>query len=113
MIEVGLGGRFDATNVITPSAGAITTIGFDHQQHLGDTLAADRVREGRHHQAGRCRSSSARCRRGARGRRQRVAAERGATLDRGRAGVDVDGARSTDGRARMTIDDAGRHATAR
>ena len=39
MIEVGLGGRFDATNVITPLAGAITTIGFDHQQHLGDTLA--------------------------------------------------------------------------
>ena len=33
VIEVGLGGRFDATNVITPVAGAITTIGFDHQQH--------------------------------------------------------------------------------
>jgi dihydrofolate synthase/folylpolyglutamate synthase len=39
VIEVGLGGRFDATNVITPVAGAITTIGFDHQQHLGNTLA--------------------------------------------------------------------------
>ena len=39
VIEVGLGGRFDATNVITPVAGAITTIGFDHQQHLGHTLA--------------------------------------------------------------------------
>ncbi len=39
VIEVGLGGRFDATNVITPLAGAITTIGFDHQQHLGHTLA--------------------------------------------------------------------------
>jgi dihydrofolate synthase/folylpolyglutamate synthase len=39
VIEVGLGGRFDATNVITPVAGAITTIGFDHQQHLGSTLA--------------------------------------------------------------------------
>jgi dihydrofolate synthase/folylpolyglutamate synthase len=38
VIEVGLGGRFDATNVITPVAGAITTIGYDHQQHLGDTL---------------------------------------------------------------------------
>jgi dihydrofolate synthase/folylpolyglutamate synthase len=38
VIEVGLGGRFDATNVITPVAGAITTIGFDHQQHLGSTL---------------------------------------------------------------------------
>ena len=39
VIEVGLGGRFDATNVIVPVAGAITTIGFDHQQHLGHTLA--------------------------------------------------------------------------
>jgi dihydrofolate synthase/folylpolyglutamate synthase len=38
VIEVGLGGRFDATNVITPAAGAITTIGLDHQQHLGNTL---------------------------------------------------------------------------
>jgi dihydrofolate synthase/folylpolyglutamate synthase len=40
VIEVGLGGRFDATNVINPVAGAITTIDFDHQQHLGDTLGA-------------------------------------------------------------------------
>jgi dihydrofolate synthase / folylpolyglutamate synthase len=40
VIEVGLGGRFDATNVIRPVTGAITTIDFDHQQHLGDTLGA-------------------------------------------------------------------------
>jgi dihydrofolate synthase/folylpolyglutamate synthase len=40
VIEVGLGGRHDATNVITPVAGAITTIGMDHQQHLGSTLEA-------------------------------------------------------------------------
>jgi dihydrofolate synthase/folylpolyglutamate synthase len=40
VIEVGLGGRFDATNVIAPMAGAITTIDFDHQQHLGHTLEA-------------------------------------------------------------------------
>jgi len=40
VIEVGLGGRFDSTNVIRPVAGAITSIGFDHQQHLGDTLEA-------------------------------------------------------------------------
>jgi dihydrofolate synthase/folylpolyglutamate synthase len=39
-IEVGLGGRFDATNVVTPVAAAITTIGLDHQQHLGATPAA-------------------------------------------------------------------------
>src|SRR5215510_9183964 len=39
VIEVGLGGRFDATNVIAPPVGAITSIAFDHQQHLGHTLA--------------------------------------------------------------------------
>lgn len=37
--EVGLGGRLDATNVVSPIATAITSIGFDHQQHLGATLA--------------------------------------------------------------------------
>ena len=40
VIEVGLGGRFDSTNVVPASAGAITTIGFDHQELLGDTLEA-------------------------------------------------------------------------
>jgi folylpolyglutamate synthase/dihydrofolate synthase len=40
VVEVGLGGRFDATNVLTPVAGAITTIDFDHERHLGTTLAA-------------------------------------------------------------------------
>lgn len=36
--EVGLGGRLDATNVLTPVACAITSIGFDHMQYLGNTL---------------------------------------------------------------------------
>lgn len=40
IIEVGLGGRWDATNVITPRVSVITPIGMDHQQHLGDTIAA-------------------------------------------------------------------------
>jgi dihydrofolate synthase/folylpolyglutamate synthase len=40
VIEVGLGGRYDSTNVITPVAGAIVSIGLDHQQHLGDTVEA-------------------------------------------------------------------------
>jgi dihydrofolate synthase/folylpolyglutamate synthase len=40
VLEVGLGGRFDATNVIAPVAGAITSIGLDHQQQLGNTLAS-------------------------------------------------------------------------
>jgi dihydrofolate synthase/folylpolyglutamate synthase len=40
VIEVGLGGRLDSTNVIDPVVTAITSIDFDHQQYLGDTLAA-------------------------------------------------------------------------
>jgi len=38
VLEVGLGGRFDATNVVSPLASAITTIALDHQQYLGNTL---------------------------------------------------------------------------
>ena len=40
VLEVGLGGRFDATNVVTPLACGITTIAFDHQEYLGTTLAS-------------------------------------------------------------------------
>jgi dihydrofolate synthase/folylpolyglutamate synthase len=40
VLEVGLGGRFDATNVVTPVACAITTIALDHQEYLGRTAAA-------------------------------------------------------------------------
>ena len=39
IIEVGLGGRLDATNIITPLACAITPISFDHTAVLGNTLA--------------------------------------------------------------------------
>jgi dihydrofolate synthase / folylpolyglutamate synthase len=38
VLEVGLGGRLDATNVVTPVAAAITSIAFDHQAQLGNTL---------------------------------------------------------------------------
>ena len=38
VIEVGLGGRLDATNVISPMAAVITSIDFDHQDLLGETL---------------------------------------------------------------------------
>ncbi len=38
VIEVGLGGRLDATNVITPAVSAITSIGLDHQQYLGSSI---------------------------------------------------------------------------
>jgi dihydrofolate synthase/folylpolyglutamate synthase len=40
VIEVGLGGRLDSTNVIEPVMTAITSIDFDHQQYLGSTLEA-------------------------------------------------------------------------
>jgi dihydrofolate synthase/folylpolyglutamate synthase len=40
IIEVGLGGRLDATNIITPLVSVITNIGFDHMQFLGTTLNA-------------------------------------------------------------------------
>jgi len=36
--ETGLGGRLDATNVVTPLASVITNIAFDHTQYLGETL---------------------------------------------------------------------------
>ena len=38
VIEVGLGGRFDSTNVCTPLVSVITSISFDHTQMLGDTV---------------------------------------------------------------------------
>ena len=38
VIEVGLGGRLDATNVVTPVATGIAALGIDHQAFLGDTL---------------------------------------------------------------------------
>jgi dihydrofolate synthase/folylpolyglutamate synthase len=38
VIEVGMGGRLDSTNVITPLVSVITNIGLDHTQFLGDTL---------------------------------------------------------------------------
>lgn len=40
VLEVGLGGRFDATNVVTPMACAVTTIALDHQDYLGTTLSS-------------------------------------------------------------------------
>ena len=40
ILEVGLGGRFDATNVIDPVAACITPVALDHQEFLGESLAA-------------------------------------------------------------------------
>jgi dihydrofolate synthase/folylpolyglutamate synthase len=40
IVEVGMGGRFDSTNVIRPELSVITNIGWDHVQFLGNTLTA-------------------------------------------------------------------------
>ena len=38
VVETGLGGRWDSTNVVTPVAAAVTSIGIDHTEYLGGTL---------------------------------------------------------------------------
>ena len=38
VVEVGLGGRLDATNVLTPVVAGVTSIGLDHMQYLGSTI---------------------------------------------------------------------------
>lgn len=40
ILETGLGGRLDATNIVTPSVSVITSIGLDHTKYLGGTLEA-------------------------------------------------------------------------
>ncbi|MCI1974801.1 MAG: bifunctional folylpolyglutamate synthase/dihydrofolate synthase [Limosilactobacillus sp.] len=39
ILEVGIGGRYDSTNVILPLVSVITTVGWDHMKYLGNTLA--------------------------------------------------------------------------
>ena len=39
LLEVGIGGLYDSTNVITPIASVITTVSWDHMKYLGNTLA--------------------------------------------------------------------------
>ncbi len=40
VLEVGLGGRLDSTNIVTPILSVITSIGLDHIDFLGNTLNA-------------------------------------------------------------------------
>lgn len=107
VIEVGLGGRFDATNVITPAAGAITTIGMDHQQHLGSTNAAI-ARE----KAGIIKSGVpiviGDLPPEARAVVHAVAAEQGASVVEAHEGVHAD-VTMEDGRARVTLDTPAGH----
>jgi dihydrofolate synthase/folylpolyglutamate synthase len=101
VVEVGLGGRFDATNVVSPLAGAITTIDFDHQQHLGPTLAdiafekAGIIKPGMTLVMGALGDEAARVVR-------RSAAERGVTLVEAHADTRCETV-MTDGRARLTL----------
>ena len=101
VIEVGLGGRFDATNVIEAPVGAITTIGLDHQQQLGHTLEAIAFEKAGIIKPG-MRVVLGRIAPGPRAVIERVAADRHAVL------IDAIEAPTTttvtDGRAQVTID---------
>ena len=52
VVETGLGGRLDATNVVTPVLSVITSIGLHHIEHLGGTVEAIASKSG-HHQTSR------------------------------------------------------------
>ena len=52
VVEVGLGGTWDATNVVDPDVAVVTNVSYDHVEILGPTLRRHRHREGGHHQAG-------------------------------------------------------------
>ena len=53
LVEVGLGGRLDATHAWDGGVAVVTNVDLDHMDRLGDTIAGDRPREGRHHRARR------------------------------------------------------------
>ena len=46
VVEVGLGGRLDATNVVDPAVAVITTIGLDHEEFLGSSIASIAAEKG-------------------------------------------------------------------
>ena len=52
VIETGMGGRMDATDVVSPTVSIITNISLEHKTYLGDTIAAI-TRKSRHHQTRR------------------------------------------------------------
>ena len=49
VLEVGMGGRLDATNVVEPRVSVITDISLDHQKFLGEHSGRDCARESRDH----------------------------------------------------------------
>jgi dihydrofolate synthase/folylpolyglutamate synthase len=102
VIEVGLGGRFDATNVLEPPVGAITSIALDHEQHLGDTIERIAFEKAGIIKPGMLLVSGALPDAAARVIRQ-VARERGARVVEFTAGVRVD-SDMREGRAHLTIE---------
>ncbi len=79
VIEVGLGGRLDATNVLDPEVSVITSISYDHTSILGDTLTEIAAEKGGIIKAGRP-VVSAPQQPEARETLERIAAERGSQL---------------------------------
>ena len=59
VVEAGLGGRHDATNVLRTRVVVLTSVALDHMDVLGETREADRRREARGRAAGRAPSCSA------------------------------------------------------
>jgi dihydrofolate synthase/folylpolyglutamate synthase len=51
IVEVGIGGLYDSTNIIVPAVSAITTVGYDHMNILGSTLTEIATQKGRYYQA--------------------------------------------------------------
>jgi dihydrofolate synthase/folylpolyglutamate synthase len=102
VLEVGMGGRFDATNVADACAAAITSIAFDHQRFLGHTLAdiafekAGIVKEGRPLVLGSLPADADRVIRG-------VAAERGARVVDAMAGIAVTSTLAADGVTELSV----------
>ena len=82
ILEVGLGGRLDATNVCLPVVSVITSISFDHTQAARQHARVDRPREGGDHQAGRAGGE----------RRRRTRAAASDRRDRARAWLAIDSA---------------------
>jgi dihydrofolate synthase/folylpolyglutamate synthase len=79
VLEVGLGGRFDATNVCRPLVAVITSISYDHTQQLGNTLASIATEKAGILKPGRPAVSGARAPE-ARAVIEKIARERGAPL---------------------------------
>ena len=91
VLEVGLGGRLDATNAVTPAVTAVAAIGLDHTQWLGDTVEAVAREKAGIFKAGRPGGgprgpAAGRARGAARGGRPGRGAVRGRTGGLGRAG---------------------------